>query len=642
MNYRTFVYSWTHYLLPLKGDKMNNLKYAADNLMLMRKNFNKLYHLVRNRERNWNNYVLTTTRSGLPGLEIIRDGLSSLLYSKYDPMREAESWIVKMEGTVRDVQHIFVFGFGLGYHLEQIIAKYPDKYIHILEPDIEIMLAAIESRDLSSILGHKNIGIFAIGNDQLTKMLFVNELTSYLTKSFYAAYLPFYVKHFSEAVSNISSLFKAAVIQDRTNYATRSFFKLEWPDNIIRNIEYLLRTKPIFNLKGKLRDYPAIVVGSGPSLDADIEYLRRYQDKAIILSAGTSIQALLSRGIKPHIVVSIDGSEKNYEAFKDQNLSGIPFVYTSYIKHKILENLPSLEDVYHCLIETDTISRYILDVRDQALFHSTSSVTGTVIQLAIYLGVKNIVLTGQDLSYPGNVVYASQVDHFSETEKQRTLDRAKEEVINVAGGTNRTSKAMKNTLENIEALVMIYGNDVSFINTSRIGARIKGTNEVPFSQIDSIVDFHDLSHKQVTEMFRRETISYTSSEREKFKVRLQKTYDELVMLKEGDMKIVLQKLDVLKSKLAQRDEKATENCLIQINASWQNILNSFAFAPVYELVIQSHISIYKRYLPEILREQNMLRRGELVLEHLGALLVAIQEQTPQIIGLMERVLKKIK
>lgn len=622
---------------------MKSHKYTADNLMLMRKYFNNLYHLVRNQERDQINYLLMLTRSELPGLEIKKEDVSSLMYSKYDPMREAEAWVEKLAEAVDNVQHIFVYGFGLGYHVERLIAKYPDKYIHILEPNLEIMLAAIEARDLSAILKHKNIGIFAIGNDQLTNTLFVNQLTSYLSKSFHAAFMPYYIKYYSEEVSSISSMLRAAVVSNRTNYATQLFFKHEWPENILMNIEKIINTRPITLLKSKLKEFPAIVVGSGPSLDEDIEYLRKYQNKAIIIAAGTSIQALLNHGIKPHIVVSMDGSDKNYEAFKDLDLTGITFVFAAYLKHKIFEHLTSLEDVYHCFIDTDSITKYLLDVKDKSLlFHSTASVTGTVIQLAAYLGVKNILFTGQDLSYPGNIVYASQVDHFSESENQRTIDRAKEEVINVAGGKNPTTKVMRNTLENIESLIMIYGKQIEFINTSRTGARIKGTKEIPFSQVEDIVAFCDLTPEQLRARIKRDTAPYSAYEKERIFSRLENTYSELKLLKENDLKDALQELDVLKKKLEQKNEKAVENCLIQLNKLWQKIVESFTFAPVFGMVVQSHITIYKRFLPEILREQNIIKRGELVLEHLGALLVAIHKQTPQILDLMDRVLKKIK
>lgn len=619
------------------------MKYSADNLMLLRKHYNKLYHLVRNRDRDQVNYTLTTTRSGHPGLELKIGDEPYLLYSKYDPMREAEAWVEKLGESVEKAQHVFVYGFGLGYHVEQLIAKYPDKYIHILEPELEIMLAAIEARDLSAILKHKNIGIFAVGRDPLTNTTFVTELTSYLSNSFHAAYLPFYLKRFADEAANISAMFKTSVITDRSNYATRSFFKYEWPENILLNFEKTLHTKSILGLKGKLQQYPAIIVGSGPSLDADIDYLRQYQDKSVIMAAGTSIQALLSRGIRPHIVVSIDGSEKNYEAFKDHNLDNIPFVYGSYLKHKILDELTSLQDVYHCFINTDSITNYFLDVKDPSdLFHSTASVTGTVIQLAVYLGINKIILTGQDLSYPGNTVYASNVDHFSEADQKLKIDRAKDEVPNVSGGTNPTSKVMKHMLENIEALIGSYNKEIEFINTSRIGARIRGTLEIEFNNIEEKVAFQQISPEQLREIFREETVPYSTLEQQQIIDRFQQAYDELKLLQKNEMKTALQELDVLKSRLEQHNDRAVEKCLINIDTAWQRIADSKSFAAIFEMVVQSHITIYKRFLPQIVREQNIMKRGSLVLEHLGALLVAIYNQTPQIIDLMERVLKKIK
>lgn len=622
---------------------MTKQKHTADNLMLVRKYFNNLYHLIRNRERDLQKYSLVATRSGLHNLEINHGSTASLMYSRYNPWNEAEIWAEKSRESIGDSQHIFIYGFGLGYHVEQLIDKYPDRYIHILEPEVDIMLAALESRDLSKIFKHGNIGVFAIGKDELTSMLFVNNLTTQLFKSFHSVYSPYYLSNYSEEISKVNTLFRASVISERTNHSTMKLFKNEWPENILLNLKHLLNTRSLDSLKGKLNEYPAIVVGSGPSLNTDIDYLRKYQDKAIIFAAGSSIQALLNQGVRPHIVVSIDGSEKNYEAFKDMNLTSIPFVFGSYLKNRILEDMQSQEDVYHCFIATDTITSHLMNIKDKSrLFQSTASVTGIVMQLAAYLGTKTIVLVGQDLSYPGNVVHAAQVDHFTDEEKKKFVSFAKEEVVNVQGGKNPATKSMMNTLENIEHLIAAYSNRIEFINTSRIGARIKGTEEIPFEHIESKVRFHEITPDQVRQFMKEKTSPYSTHEQEQVYNRLLKCKDELLSFKEIWLKDAIEELDLLKKRLGQRNEVGVEKSLISINSVWEKIVGSFVFDPIFGIVVQSQIMIYKRYVPEILREQHMLKRGELVLDHLGALIVAIHEQTPIVIELMESVLKKLK
>ena len=52
-------------------------------------------------------------------------------------------------------------------------------------------------------------------------------------------------------------------------------------------------------LDKKYAKLPVFVIGSGPSLDNDIPFIRKNQDKAIVVACGTAIDTLYHAGIKP-------------------------------------------------------------------------------------------------------------------------------------------------------------------------------------------------------------------------------------------------------------------------------------------------------------------------------------------------------
>lgn len=54
---------------------------------------------------------------------------------------------------------------------------------------------------------------------------------------------------------------------------------------------------------------PAIVVGSGPSLDGSIDHIRRLRDKAFLISGGTALSALLGHGLKPDLHCEVENVE---------------------------------------------------------------------------------------------------------------------------------------------------------------------------------------------------------------------------------------------------------------------------------------------------------------------------------------------
>ena len=71
-----------------------------------------------------------------------------------DPWREALLYAEKLND---DAQVCVIFGFGMGYHVQEISVMYPEKTIYILENDIEQIRAAVYYRDVSDILLNENI-----------------------------------------------------------------------------------------------------------------------------------------------------------------------------------------------------------------------------------------------------------------------------------------------------------------------------------------------------------------------------------------------------------------------------------------------------------------------------------------------------
>jgi len=70
--------------------------------------------------------------------------------------------------------------------------------------------------------------------------------------------------------------------------------------SIKNNSHFVLQNK---KLKDGYTDYPVFIIGSGPSLDNDIDFIRKFQDKAIIIACGTGLDTLYHAGIKPDFYV---------------------------------------------------------------------------------------------------------------------------------------------------------------------------------------------------------------------------------------------------------------------------------------------------------------------------------------------------
>jgi hypothetical protein len=65
-------------------------------------------------------------------------------------------------------------------------------------------------------------------------------------------------------------------------------------------------TRKALDCFGRLKDFPAIVCGAGPSLTQVVPFLKQYQDCFLIIGCGAGMQALITAGIEPHLAVHVD------------------------------------------------------------------------------------------------------------------------------------------------------------------------------------------------------------------------------------------------------------------------------------------------------------------------------------------------
>ena len=77
------------------------------------------------------------------------------------------------------------------------------------------------------------------------------------------------------------------------------------------NLPAIAREGDTRSLEGAFAGTPAIVVGAGPSLDENVTALAAFHDRAIIVAADTALGPLVSRGVRPHVVVGVDSSALN-------------------------------------------------------------------------------------------------------------------------------------------------------------------------------------------------------------------------------------------------------------------------------------------------------------------------------------------
>lgn len=391
---------------------------------------------------------------------------------------DLESWLKEHSKLKQGKYDIVMYGLGLTYHLAKLIEFNPLLNFYIIEPEIDIFVEALKVINVEHLLSHPQIKLLYVGNNQEQLRVFHALLNTYSLHEKIDLFIPFYAEINLETVRKFYSYNYTFREAEMIGRGFENTFGTQPYRNSIRNLEKMCHSLSIGSLKNKFEGCAVLVVGAGPSLELDIEHIKKYKDKLLIIAAGSSIQSMLHFGVEPHMVVSMDPGEATGRAFKDSNTKNIPLVFVPQIYFDILNG--EFSQLFYAFFNNDSIIDYLLpDLDVDYKFRATNSVTGTVIQIAKYIGANKIILAGQDMSFPGEQYYAQGAKHLTAENLKGRVAASEMEVENVKGSMNRTNISMKSLQENIENLILSI-DGIEFINTSSLGAKIKGTEFIPF------------------------------------------------------------------------------------------------------------------------------------------------------------------
>ncbi len=195
-----------------------------------------------------------------------------------------------------------VLGVGLGYHLGNLYESVEIANCVIIEPDEDLFFASLHTFDWANLLEYlveSHHGIYLeIG---VTADKLYADLNGFYSKRgrFLSSFWWNFVHYSSE---KINALAKVLVADNYLNYSAFGFFD----DHLFGNshgIQAILKKSHFIRsdieLPERWINAPVFVIGNGPSLDQDIHFLRKNQDKAIIIACGTALDTLYHAGIQP-------------------------------------------------------------------------------------------------------------------------------------------------------------------------------------------------------------------------------------------------------------------------------------------------------------------------------------------------------
>lgn len=337
-----------------------------------------------------------------------------------------------------------IFGVGLGYHIPELLTKHTFDYLFICEPDLELFYASLFCIDWKEIIERideqggclflhigvsyedffneifkiaEDIGAFSIINNFCYQHYPSDEITQ-LIKTFFDNYYQLHqgFGFYNDAITGLAHAYRNAESQAALMFTNK-------------------------NTKDTLKDIPVFVVGNGPSLDESIEIIRSYQDKAIIISAGTAFQSLLKANIKSDFHVLVERPKVTYDVqkkiapesgYQDVNLLTVDVMYPDvlglYKWAGVALKGPEAGSTFLSMYTQRKFGRSV-----DALPGGGPLVSNTALAYAITMGFKEIYLFGVDNGYPLSGKTHSELSIYNDVELKKIFKPLQDANIRLEG-----------------------------------------------------------------------------------------------------------------------------------------------------------------------------------------------------------------
>ncbi len=331
--------------------------------------------------------------------------------------------IAEQYGLEEDFEHdphflpfVLTLGLGFGYQLEYLLKKTQIKYLVILEEDIELLKPSFYTLDWKKIIKYFS----QPGRDIF---IFIDENPQNLYKRLYQTYEqthPMFAFCSYIWTPRWSPVFKEVIrlIKEELFVATRGwgFFDDEFL-SLLQTLRNIKLKVPVFTGKRKASDKTlAIIVGSGPSLDRRIDFLKKYASTAVIISCGTAIRTLEHEGIRPDFHVELERTKPTYDillkSVSSEFLKKLNIVAPNPVYHEIF-NLGSKAFMF---LKGNDAGSSLFPKEFSRFYFSNPTVTNAGLSLAIYSGFKNIALVGTDFGTLDPAVHHSSKSAYYDSQ----------------------------------------------------------------------------------------------------------------------------------------------------------------------------------------------------------------------------------
>ncbi|MBN1041176.1 motility associated factor glycosyltransferase family protein [Clostridium botulinum] len=458
------------------------------NLIALKEHYLELYKTITDtNEKNQTEKVYS--KNGMANLIIDNQ---FWIHSRYNPQNEAEKWVDNID--IQDEDTIITIGLGLGYYLEPLIDKYKDKKIIIIEPNIEIFKNMLGVINITKLIESENI-VFIVGlSPYVVRKLISEYLKENKIKKVYISEMQIYRKINADYIEELYEEIDKDLFQFISNIATEVAFSQMWLNNTIRLLECINKIPNIKSIEERFSNVPVVIVSAGPSLEKNMELLKKLENKALIVAVGSAVNILEKKNISPHVIMGFDGQEMEARIFQSLKNTKPIFIFGPSIHYKAVESYSGLKMSLILNNDIPMIRFYEkLGVEVDAL-DCGPSVSNIAMVFAHYIKAPQIMLIGQDLAYTNGVRYADGGIHNHKVSNEENLKKyGYDKAIDIHGEEVYTKGDLIGIKNWFEEYLKVYKDEIKVYNCTEAGLPIKGAENMKFRDaIDKfcVKEFH--------------------------------------------------------------------------------------------------------------------------------------------------------
>ena len=299
---------------------------------------------------------------------------------------------------------LMVVGIGLGLHIGELIERTGPRHVVLIEPIAEFLNHSLSAVDWQAVWAQcaeagASIDIIAGGDPANIQARLEPLMARFGETAIDGSYL--YLHYQNDVIQAVAAKFYdlAGMTTILKGYYADEKLMVE---NTVANVS----AHDFWLIEGEVRapiDVPVFVVGSGPSLDASIDVIRKWQDHAIIITAGSTLQVLLHQGIVPDFHVEKENTqptvdrlqhihERSSDRFDGDTFGPIRLVASTTVKPGVTE----LFDEKFLFLRSALSSSEMFGLGHLPVDGTSPYSANAALTLAALMGFRDIYLFGCD------------------------------------------------------------------------------------------------------------------------------------------------------------------------------------------------------------------------------------------------------